>query len=109
MSPEATELLIIDDTLRYVLYGVSVVLGVDLRASEIERLFAASEEGDSTAQAYEFHGSARVRVTARVDEYEPESVWLSVVAPKFDQAELHRLVEAARHASFGLATKRRAT
>ena len=52
MSPEATEVLIIDDTLRYVLYGVSVVLGIDMRASEIERLFAASASGDSTAQSY---------------------------------------------------------
>ena len=42
MSPEATELLLVDDTLRYVLYGVSVILGVDMRASEIERLFEAT-------------------------------------------------------------------
>lgn len=109
MSPEANELLIIDDTLRYVLYGVSVVLGIDMRASEIERLFAASASGDSSAQSYEFHRSPRVVVTGRVDEHEPESVWLAVAAPKFDQSELKRLVEAARHASFGLAAARRAT
>jgi hypothetical protein len=109
MSPEATELLIIDDTLRYVLYGVSVVLGIDMRASEIERLFAASASGESTAQSYEFHRSPRVLIAGRVDEYEPESVRLSVAAPKFDQAELKRLVEAARHSSFGLAAVRRAT
>jgi hypothetical protein len=109
MSPEATELLIIGDTLRYVLYGVCVVLRIDMRASEIERLFNASASGDSTAQSYEFHRSAHVVVTGRVDEYEPGSVWLSVAAAKFDEAELKRLVEAARQASFGLATARRAT
>jgi hypothetical protein len=109
MSPEATELLTIDDTLRYVLYGVSVVLGIDMRASEIERLFIACADGDSTAKSYEFHRSPLAVVTGRVDDYEPETVWLSVVARKFDQAELKRLVEAARHTSFGLAAARRAT
>jgi len=109
MSPEATELLSIDDTLRYALYGVSVVLGIDMRASEIERLYAASASGNSTAQSYEFHRSPRVLVTGRVDEYEPGDVWLSVAARKFDQAELKRLVEAAKHASFGLAAAKRAT
>lgn len=109
MRPETTELLIVDDTLRYVLYGVSVVLGIDMRASEIERLFAASASGDSSAHSYEFHRSPSVLVTGRVDEHEPESVWLSVAARKFDQFELKRLVEAARHASFGLAAVRRAT
>jgi hypothetical protein len=83
MSPEATELLIIDDTLRYVLYGVSVVLGIDMRASEIERLFVSSASDDSTAQNYEFHRSPRVLVSGRVDAYEPESVWLCVAAPNF--------------------------
>lgn len=109
MSYQATELLIIDDTLRYVLYGVSVVLGIDMRSSEIERLFAAKDSGDGTARTYDFHRSPRVVVTGCVDEYEPESVWLSVSAPNFDQSELQRLREAAHHASFGLAAKRRAT
>src|SRR5687768_17128466 len=101
LPPEATQLLTIDDTLRCVLYGVSVVLGINLRASEIERLFAASASGDTTARSYEFHRSPRVAVTGHVDEHEPESVWLSVAAPRFDQSELKRLVDAARHASFG--------
>jgi hypothetical protein len=109
MSPEATELLSVNDTLRYVLYGVSVVLGIDMRASEIERLFEASASGDSTAQSYEFHRSLRVLVTGRVDEYEPGDVWLSVAAKRFDQADLKRMVEAAKHASFGIAATERAT
>jgi hypothetical protein len=109
MLPETTQLLTVDDTLRYLLYGVSVVLRIEMRASEIERLFAASASRDSTAQLYEFHRSPRVLVTGRVDEHEPESVWLTVVARKFDQTELTRLLEAARHASFGLALVRRTT
>jgi hypothetical protein len=109
MLREATALLVIDDVLRFVLYGVSVVLTVDLKASEIERLYTNSASGDRREQTYEFHRSPRVLVTGRVDEYEPESVWLSVAGPKFDQATLDRLVEAAKHASFGFAAARRAT
>ena len=107
MPQETRELLIIDNTLRYVLYGVCVVLDIDMRAGEIERLFTASAAGDATSRSYEFHRSSRVSVLGRVDEHEPESVWLSVAAPKFNQANLKRIVETARHASFGLAATRR--
>ena len=107
MSSEATVLVIVDEALRFVLYGVSVLLDVELRASEIERLFANSASGLSSKKDYEFHRSPRVLVTGRVDEYEPESVWLSVVAPRLDQAKLERLVEASKHASFDLSGNRR--
>lgn len=106
MSHKVTELMIVDDTLRYVLYGLSVVLRIDLRASEIERLFRASDSGERTAQSYEFHSSPSVSVQGRVDEYEPESVWLSVAARGFYEVDLKRLIEAARHASFGLRANR---
>ena len=109
MTREVTEILNINDTLRYVLYGVSVTLDIGLRASEIERLFAASASGNSCSQSYEFHCSPCVRVTGRVEEYEPESLWLTVSARNFDQTALKRLVEAAKHASFGQASTREAT
>src|SRR5438477_9646116 len=110
MQPaQATVLTTIDEALRFVLYGVSVLLDVDLRASEIERLFEASKAGGSLAQAYEFHRSPHVLITGRVDEYEPETVWISVKSKKFDQATLDRLVNAAKHASFGQRPGRRPT
>lgn len=107
MSHEVTELLVIDNKLRFVLYGISILLGINMRAVEIERLFEGAASSDSRAQSYEFHRSPRVSVTGLVDEHEPETVWLSVAAPKFDQAELKRLIEAAEHVSFGLARAER--
>lgn len=100
---EVTECLPIDNSLRYVLYGLSVVLNVDLRASEIERLFADRSHGDASKRSYEFHRSPFARVTGLVEAYESESVWLSVSASVVDKKLLLRLIERAEHTSFGMA------
>jgi hypothetical protein len=94
-------LLPVDESLRYTLFGVSVILQIDLSAAEIERLFVASATGDSTARQYTFHCSPVATVTGTVDEHEPQSVRLAVKARGFDPMALARLVRAAQHASFG--------
>jgi hypothetical protein len=83
----------------------SVLLNVELRASEIERLFAEARCGASPEE-YTFHASPEVVVSGRVEEYVPGSVWLSVLAKRFPQPTLERLHESAQHASFGLARLR---
>lgn len=102
MPSNPVALLTIDSRLRFVLYGISITLDIQLHASEIERVFTASKLNDSKEQHYDFHRTTRAIVTGRVEEYEPESVWISVEAKKFSQSQLDRLVEATNHASFGL-------
>jgi hypothetical protein len=100
MPTTVEQLLPINESLRYVLYGVSVMLQIDLRASEIERMFDETRSVASSKQ-YEFHRSPRVVVVGTVEEYESETVLLSVQARKFDESALRRLINAAQHGSFG--------
>lgn len=102
MRKPATILLPIDDALRFVLYGISVTLEIDLAASQIEQMFTASTRSAAREQMFEFHRSPRAIVSGRIEDYEPETVWLTVQARRFDEASLKRLVDAARHASFGM-------
>ena len=89
--------------LRFVLYGISVLLDVDLRAAEIERMFENSRSGSSAAQEYEFHRSPYAVVTGEVEAYEAESVLITVTARAITQKLLNRLSSAAEHASYGRA------
>jgi hypothetical protein len=57
MVKPATILVTIDESLRYVLYGISVLLNVELSAREIERLFSDARAGESPAGPYVFHES----------------------------------------------------
>lgn len=90
----------IDDSLRFVLYGISLILDIDLRAAEIERVFSDRTHESCAKHSYEFHSSPRIRVTGRIEEYEGETVRLSVTAPEFTQELLNRIEETANHASF---------
>lgn len=83
MVKPATILVTIDESLRYVLYGISVLLNVELSAREIERLFSDARAGESPAGPYVFHESPDVVVSGRVEEYELGTVWLSVLANRF--------------------------
>ena len=74
---EATELqLTIDMRLRFTLFGLECALGVSFDGGECERVFRDAAEDQVTVKCYTFFTSPRLSVTGRVDEYEPESVWL---------------------------------
>jgi len=109
MSQDASSLLIVDDRLRYVLYGICVSLDISISAQQIERVFTHCHEGDSSERSYVFHESRRAEVLGRSDAYEPETVCLKVRAKGFNQASLERLVSLAEHASFARQDLREAT
>ncbi len=46
--------------------------------AECERVFRDATDDQVSAKRYSFFASSRLAVTGRVDEYEPESVWLRV-------------------------------
>jgi hypothetical protein len=74
----AEELLPIDLRLRFALFGLECALGVSFAGAECERVFRDAVEDQVSAKRYAFFESPRLSVTGRVDEYEPESVWVRV-------------------------------
>ncbi len=73
-----TELLDINERLRQCLSNLELLLGVRFDPSEIERVFSDSIADQVREKRYCFFESPRIQVRGRVDDYEPETIWLSV-------------------------------
>jgi hypothetical protein len=73
--------IIIDDALRLVLARLEGLLGVYFIPSEIERVFSDATLNQRDEKDYTFFESSRVRVTGHVEEYEPETIEISILAP----------------------------
>lgn len=74
--------IIIDDALRLVLARLEGVLGVYFIPSEIERVFSDATLNQRDEKEYTFFDSPRVRVTGHVEEYEPETIEITILAPR---------------------------
>lgn len=77
-------------------------LGVSFDGSECERVFRDAVADQVSAKRYSFFDLPRLSVTGRVDEYEPESVWIRVDGAHGARALLRRVVEGAEVQSFRL-------
>ena len=95
MSEVAESLMPIDVRLRLALFGLECALGVPLSAPEAERVFRDCEGDRVSAKEYEFHQSRRLRVSGRVDEYEPETIRLRVEGDRGVAGLLARVAEGA--------------
>ena len=89
----AEELVIIDVRLRFALLGLECALGVSFAGAECERVFRDAAEDQVSAKQYTFFESPGLAVTGRVDEYEPESVWVQVRSGRGSRELLKRVVE----------------
>lgn len=78
MAEVAEELLPINTTLRFALFGLECAIGISFNGVECERIFREAAENQVTAKQYVLFESRRLIVEGRVDEYEPESIWLRV-------------------------------
>lgn len=69
----------LDDTFRFMLFGLECALDVELDACAVERLYrhCALEN-----KAYLLYQDTATKVTARVDAYEPGTAWLDVETQK---------------------------
>lgn len=116
MAEVAEELLPIDHRLQFALFGLECALGVSFAGAECLRVFRDAVEDQVSAKRYTFFESPRLAVTGRVDEYEPESIWVRVeggrgcgeilqrVAAGSEFAELRRRqLDEQRHAEPGAA------
>ena len=105
MSPTeevVEELLPIEARLDFVLFGLECALGVSFSGAEWERVFRDAADDQISAKHYVFFESSRLAVTGRVDDYEPESVWIQVKGISGARELLRRVVEGADCLDFRL-------
>jgi hypothetical protein len=93
---EAEESISIDLELRFILFGVQMVLDVPFSVDEMERVFTDSMADQVSAKNYLFYESSSVAVIGHVDEYEPETIRLRL-RHRDAASLLPRIVEAAHY------------
>lgn len=98
MPEIATAEVIIDHGLRFVLLGLECAFDVPLSVRECERVFRDAETDQVSPKQYDFYSSPSLRISGRVEEYEPETLRLSVEGRRGCETVLVRVVESARHA-----------
>ena len=91
----------IDERLRFLLFGLEVTLGISLNAFEFERVFEDSVTDQVSTKHYSLYSSPGLLISADVEEYEPDSVWLKIEGIPGLEERLSELCDnAARHARF---------
>ena len=95
MTQTAKHLATIDPRLRFALFGLECALGVEFVVREVERIFHDAEADQVSAKEYQLFERNGSRVTGRVDECEPESIWIHVEGGPVGQARLDELFERA--------------
>ncbi len=88
-------LLPIDLMLRFLLFGLECVMGRNLSAPEVERVFREAAGDQVSCKTYQFLQSHRLSITGRVDESEPETLWLRVEGPAALVKSVGFLLESA--------------
>lgn len=86
----------IDTELRFALFGLECALGVSFAGAECERAFRETDEDRISEKRYAFFESKRLKVSGRVDEYEPDSIELQVSGHSGIGELLTRVAEGAR-------------
>lgn len=96
MKYDAEEIVTIDLELRFILFGLQMVLGVPFSGQEMERVFNDSIADQISAKDYLFYESGGIAVAGYVDEYEPETIFLRL-RHRDAASLLPRIVEAAHY------------
>lgn len=91
------ELVTIDIRLQFALFGLECALGVSFSGDEWERVFRDVSENQVSAMKYMFFESPGLVVSGRVDEYEPDSIWLRIQGGSDCGALLQRVVDGAAY------------
>jgi len=102
MAEVAEELLPIGVRVRFALFGLECAFGVSFSGAECERVFREANEDQVSTKRYTLFASPRLTVTGRVDEYEPDSIWLRVVGGRGSGAVLRRVVDGSAFAEYRL-------
>ncbi len=87
--------IVIDDSLRLVFARLEGALGVLFKSSEIERVFSDSRENQRDEKRYIFFDSPKIRVTGYVEDYEHESIEVSINASRSSRARCRPIIDDA--------------
>lgn len=75
-------LVTIDSSLRLVFARLEGALGVRFSPVEVDRVFTDAINDQRDDKHYTFYHSGRIQVTGLVGEYEPETIEITVEAPR---------------------------
>ena len=102
-----TLLVAIDDQLRFVLFGLECVLDAEFNVGIVEKIFSDSKDDQVSAKYYVLWTAKRQSVTARVDEYEPGDIWLTLQTPNSLSPSLMTIAERAKYQVYRAGTNQR--
>jgi hypothetical protein len=92
----AEQIVSIDLELRFILFGLQMVLDIPFSVHEMDRVFTDSIADQVSAKEYLIYESSSVAVTGHVDDYEPETIRLRL-RHRDAVSLLPRIVEAAHY------------
>ena len=85
----------IDDSLRLVFARLEGALGVFFPAAEIDRVFFDARENQRDEKHYVFFDSPKIRVAGYVEDYEPETIEITVKASRSLMARVNPIIADA--------------
>jgi hypothetical protein len=94
--------VLIDHQLRFVFFGLEQFFGVTFSAMECEKVFDDAIFDQTSAKRYCFCESPRFYVSGRVDDYEPDQIWLETQGNDKIKDHLNLIIEAASNHAFRL-------
>lgn len=106
--PTSEELLVIDDSLRFVLFDLECLLNVELHPGEVERILTEAQADAVSAKQYTLWNSGGLSVTGRVEEYEPGTLWLRVESKKAFSPSLSEIAQRAKYQVFRIQRRQEA-
>lgn len=101
-----TQLVTIDDQLRFVLFGLECALDAEFSVDVVEKIFSDGEQDAVSEKCYTLYAAKHQSVTGFVEAYEPEEVWLTVQSQKPFAPSLWAIVERAKSQVYRLSELR---
>jgi hypothetical protein len=85
----------IDDSLRLVFARLEGALGVFFPVAEIDRVFFDARENQRDEKHYVFFDSPKIHVSGYVEDYEPETIEITVRASRWQMARVNPIIADA--------------
>lgn len=85
----------IDASLRLVFARLEGALGVFFKPVEVDRVFTDARDEPIDEKHYVFFDSPRVRVTGYVEDYEPETIEITVRASRWTMRRVNPIIADA--------------
>jgi hypothetical protein len=97
-----TQLVTIDNQLRFVLFGLEYALDVEFSVDVVEKIFSDGEQDAVSEKNYKLWAVKHQVVMGYVKAYEPEEVWLTVQRTKPFTPSLLTIIDRAKYQAYRL-------